>query len=531
MGASTSPASRRGLLPPALRVRPFRWYWAAQWPVLIGTWMQVVALGYFVFRLTHSQTAVGVVAAADGVPAVVLSVAGGAVADRFPRRRVLVATQSVLGLGNGCLAVLALSGRASLASIAAMAVVLGAGDAVDLPTRQALVADLVDRELVVSAVALGSVAMSVCRILGPAIAGQLLVTAGPGVCFLALAVAYLAPITVLLTVIPDIPPVRAVPASDPDAAGATGPTGAAGPPGTAAGTLGAVLRDPLIGSVLGCAAVLALLGVSYMPYLPVFAATSLHGGGTELGLLYSTGGIGGLAAGLLIAGRWGAATRAPMLGGGGVVYAAGLFTLCHARSLPVALPALVAISFGFLAMSTAMTTLLQTETEPALRGRLLGLYTTTMAGLQPLGTLAYGLVGRAVPLFDAIGIGALAVGAVAVWTATRPAIRRTGRPLRAAAGVTALPATMPGACPSCAAASSSPSPWCSPPSPPPSSPPPRSSGAAAHLHRGGRWPWSAGSPCPPPSSTSGSAPPWRPSGRPEERPSRGSPPTPPSSPG
>jgi MFS family permease len=470
MGASTSPASRRGLLPPALRVRPFRWYWAAQWPVLIGTWMQVVALGYFVFRLTHSQTAVGIVAAADGVPAVVLSLAGGAVADRFPRRRILLVTQSVLGLGNGCLAALALTGHASLASVTAVAVLLGAGDAVDLPTRQALVADLVDRELVVSAVALGSVAMSACRILGPAVAGQLLVTAGPGVCFLVLAVAYLAPITVLLTVVPDIPPVRAVPAA---AAGSTGPTGAVGRTGAAGGTgrgrggtigeVGAALRDPLVGSVLGCAAVLSLLGVSYMPYLPVFAATALHGGGTELGLLYSTGGIGGLAAGLLIAGRGGAATRAPMLGAGGAVYAAGLATLCHAHSLRVALPALVAISFGFLAMSTAMTTLLQTETDPALRGRLLGLLTTTMAGLQPLGTLAYGLVGRAVPLFEAIGVGALAVGAAAVWTATRPAIRRTGRPRRAPAGVAVAPAT-DGACPSCGAGVRCSSPWCSPPS-------------------------------------------------------------------
>ncbi|MGH7750349.1 MAG: hypothetical protein ACREQ5_37090, partial [Candidatus Dormibacteria bacterium] len=73
MDACEPPASRSrrpGILPPALGVRPFRWYWVAQWPVLIGTWMQIVALGYFVFQLTHSQTAVGIVAAADGVPAV-----------------------------------------------------------------------------------------------------------------------------------------------------------------------------------------------------------------------------------------------------------------------------------------------------------------------------------------------------------------------------------------------------------------------------------------------------------------------------
>jgi len=403
-------ASRPSWLPPALQVRPFRWYWAAQWPVLIGTWMQIVALGFFVFQLTHSQTAVGIVAAADGVPAVALSLAGGALADRVPRRRILLVTQSVLGLSSGTLAVLALTGRASLASVTAVALVFGAADAVDLPSRQALVADLVERRLVVSAVALGSVAMSTCRIIGPALAGQLLVTAGPGLCFLVLALAYLVPIAVLVGVVPDIPPARA------STAGVRS--------GLRAG-LAAAAGDPLVRAVLVCAAVLSFLGVSYMPYLPVFAATSLHGGGAVLGLLYSTGGVGGLIAGLLIAGRGRPSTRVRMLGGGGLFYAAGLATLTQSHTLAMALPALVAISFGFLAMNTSMTTLLQTDTDPALRGRLLGLYTTTFAGLQPLGTLLYGVVGRRVPLFDAITVGALLVGVVAVWTATRPAIRST----------------------------------------------------------------------------------------------------------
>jgi MFS family permease len=317
----------------------------------------------------------------------------------------------VLGLSSGALAALALTGRASLASVTAVALIFGATDAVDLPSRQALVADLVDRELVVSAVALGSVAMSTCRIIGPALAGQLLVTAGPGPCFLVLALAYLVPIGVLLAVVPDIPP--------PQASSTAGIRS-----GLRAG-LAAAVHDPLVRCVLVCAAVLSFFGVSYMPYLPVFAATSLHGAGAVLGLLYSTGGVGGLIAGLLIAGRGRPATRVRMLGAGGVVYAAGLATLTQSHTLVVALPALVAISFGFLAMNTSMTTLIQTDTDPALRGRLLGLYTTTFAGLQPLGTLVYGLVSRLVPLFDAIAVGALLVGAVAVWTATRPAVRRT----------------------------------------------------------------------------------------------------------
>src|SRR5215469_15375270 len=134
-----------GRLPPALRVRPFRWYWAAQWPTLLGTWMQVVALGFLVYARTGSTTAVAVVAAADGLPAVILSLAGGVLADRLPRRRILLVTQSILGLTAGALAILAATGNATFVTILVVAVVFGATDAVDLPTRQALVADLVQR--------------------------------------------------------------------------------------------------------------------------------------------------------------------------------------------------------------------------------------------------------------------------------------------------------------------------------------------------------------------------------------------------
>src|SRR2546422_3310545 len=98
--------NRSRLTPPALRVRPFRWYWAAQWPTLLGTWMQIVALGYLVYARTGSSSAVAVVAAADGLPAVVLSLAGGVLADRIGRRRILLVTQSILGVTAGTLAVL-----------------------------------------------------------------------------------------------------------------------------------------------------------------------------------------------------------------------------------------------------------------------------------------------------------------------------------------------------------------------------------------------------------------------------------------
>ena len=391
---------RRPWPPPALAVRSFRWYWIAQWPTLLGTWMQVVALGFLVFDLTHSSTAVAAVAAADGLPAVFLSLWGGLLADRLPRRRILLCTQSVLGISSGVLAALALTGHATFWSIIAVAIVYGSADSLDLPTRQAMVADLVSRDLIVNAVALSSTAMSATRIVGPSLAGLLIATAGPGACFAVLAAAYVVPLAVLLTVIPDVQPL-------PRRAGAT-----------ALGDLfegwRAVRHDPLVrGIVIVCAA-LALLGVSYMPYLPVLARTQLHGGATVLGLLYSIGGIGGVVGGIVIATIGNTGGRRRLMVVGGAVYAVSLFVIAHSSLVPLTLVALVGLSFAFLAMNTSMTTLLQTDADPALRGRLLGIYAMLFAGLQPLGTVLYALVAPLTGLFTAIGFGAIVVGVVAV---------------------------------------------------------------------------------------------------------------------
>jgi MFS family permease len=395
--------------PPALTVRPFRWYWIAQWPTLLGTWMQVVALGFLVFDLTHSTAAVAAVSAADGLPAVLLSLGGGLLADRLPRRRILLFTQSVLGVSSGVLAVLALTGHAGFWAIIAVAVVYGSADALDLPTRQALVADLVERDLIVNAVALSSTAMSATRIVGPSLAGLLIATAGPGACFAVLSVAYIAPLAVLLTVIPDVKPL-------PRAAGATTLS-------ELFEGLRLVRRDPLVRGIVIVCATLAFLGVSYMPYLPVLARMQLHGGPAVLGLLYSIGGIGGVVGGIVIATIGNTAGRRRLLIVGGAVYAVSLFTVAHSAALPLTLVALVGISFAFLAMNTSMMTLLQTDADPRLRGRLLGIYAMLFAGLQPLGTVLYALLQPAAGLFNAIGVGAVAVGVVAIAVGLSPSFR------------------------------------------------------------------------------------------------------------
>jgi MFS family permease len=409
LAVAEQPREQRRWPPPALAVRPYRWYWASQWPVFLGTWMQVVALGYYVYSTTGSQTAVGIVGAADGIPAVALSLYGGVLADRLPRRRILLYTQSVLGVSAGVLAFMVATHHAGLGVLIVIAVIFGSADALDLPTRQALIADLVSADLVVNAVALGSLAMSVTRIAGPALAGLLIAWVGPAICFGFLALAYIGPLFVLVTVVPDIPPRQRARSTA---------------FGDLVEALRLVRRDRLVRGVIICASALSFFGIAYMPYLPVYAHDKLHAGSQVLGLLYTTGGFGALIGSVFIVTIGGRVeVRRKLLLAGALIYAASLFTLATSGRLGFALPALVGISLGFLAMNTSMVTLLQTETDPSMRGRLLGFYSTILAGLQTVGTLAYGLLAHVIPLFTAISIGALVVGAAGVATALGPALR------------------------------------------------------------------------------------------------------------
>jgi predicted MFS family arabinose efflux permease len=258
---------------------------------------------------------------------------------------------------------------------------------------------LVRRELVVNAMALAASAMSVCRLVGPSVAGVLYAVAGPGACFACLAIAYLAPISVLWMVVPDIAP--------------AGRAGSQRLMADVASGFAAVWRDPLLRGVMGAGAMLSLLGVSYMPFLPVLASSRLHVGSSGLGLMYSVGGVGGLTGALLLSALGRGRGRRWFLVGGGVLYALSLATVARSSWLGWTLPALVGVSLAFVAINTTLITVIQTDADPAVRGRLLGLYATQAVGLQPLGTLLYSVLGSA-QLFNGVTVGAVLMGACAV---------------------------------------------------------------------------------------------------------------------
>ncbi len=397
--------------PEALRLPTFRLYLAGLGPLSLGTWMQLVALGYLTLQVTGSVTAVGLVGAADGIPAVLLSLPAGAAADHFPRRRVLVVATSALGLTSLGLALAAGLGQASLPVLVGAAICFGAADAFNAPTRQALVADLVPREQLVGAATLTSSVGSAARIIGPAAGGLLLGTLGAASCFLAMA-ASAVPFLLVLS---------------------RGGWPSAMRPTTEFGAVHRMLeglawsrQDKAVRAVLLGSVTLGVFGIGYMPYLPVFAREQLHGGGQVLGIMYSVGGIGALLGGVTLSVVSRRLRRDRLLLGAAPLYGLSLFGLTRAPTLALAIPCLAGISLGFMAANTAMLTTLQTAAPTMMRARVLSLYSLAFTAGGPLGTLLYAALSHIVPLFTAIAAGAVVVGSVLLWSATRPALSALG---------------------------------------------------------------------------------------------------------
>jgi MFS family permease len=181
----------------SLRVRNYRLFFVGQSISLSGTWIQRVAQAWLVLELTGSGTAVGFVTALQFVPLLVLAPIGGVIADRIAKRRLLVLTQGLSSLSAAGLGAVVLSGVVELWMVYVLAFTLGIAGSIDNPTRQTFVLEMVGRDQLTNALALNSSLINAARVVGPAIAGALIVTVGIGWCFVINAVSYLAVITAL----------------------------------------------------------------------------------------------------------------------------------------------------------------------------------------------------------------------------------------------------------------------------------------------------------------------------------------------
>jgi MFS family permease len=394
-GAGSADTAPRRSTFRALRSRPFRLYFGGQVVSASGSFLQQTAISWLVFELTHSASDLGLVLAAGGVPSLLLGPWGGEVADRVDLRKLLIATQSLYCLLAGLLWALAAAGEANVAALVAIGVAGGVVQIADSPARQAFVSRLVSPDDLSSAVSLNGVVVNSARVVGPALAGVLIVTVGTTVCFGLNALSYLAVIAALLV----LHPLRA------------GGPAAPGRRGVKAGLRYAAGRQQLW-LPLVMMSVVGLLAFNFAVVLPVFAKNTFHGTAGTYGLLTVTLSIGSIAGSLAVGFIHHPRRRYLLLAALG--FAVMLAATAAAPNVAVACVTLLvtgAVAFSFV---TLCSTTLQLHSSAAFRGRIMALWVFVYIGTTPIGSIVTGWItslgGPRVALL--VGAGACAAAAV-----------------------------------------------------------------------------------------------------------------------
>jgi MFS family permease len=381
----------------SLSVRNYRVFFLGMLVSATGTWMQSVAQGWLVLQLTGSGTAVGLVTATQFVPMLVGGVFGGVIADRFDKRRILFVSQSVLGVSAGILAIVTLTGVVQVWMVFACALLTGCGTVVDNPTRQAFVSELVGPDKVANAVALNSAMFNAARIVGPAMAGLLILVAGTGTCFAYNALSYGA-VLISLTRLHTDELHRGKP-------------GARGRGQVRAG-LAYAWKHPELRSTILLVAVVGTFALNFTVLTPLLVEFTFDAGPGTLGILTSLMGAGSLVGALVAAAR---AKPTPKV----LIGAAGALGLAM---FGVAASPTIAVAGFFLALTGAATitflstanSTLQLSSSTEMRGRVMSLYLLVFLGSTPIGGPIVGFLAEQLSPRAGYVVGAVAsiVGAL-----------------------------------------------------------------------------------------------------------------------
>jgi MFS family permease len=353
----------------SLRTRNYKLYFFGQSASLIGTWMQTIALGWLVLDLSdNSGFAVGFVIALQFLPTLLLGAWGGVVADRFDKRAVLVITQAVMAMTAAVLGVLVVTDVVTLWMVYALVLVFGAAQALDNPARLSFVSEMVGLDDVSNAVGLNSTMFQMARIVGPAIAGVLIVAIDTGPCFLINAVSYVAVIVALLAM-----DTRELHRGEP----------VAKEKGQVREGLRYVWRTAELRSLLLLTFVVGTLTINFPVVLPLIAKITFDGNAGTYSVMTIAMGIPALIGGLVIAHRARADER--LLFGAGLFFGAAITVAALAPSLAIFVVLIASVGVGQIAFMTTCNTMTQLRSEPRMRGRVMAVYAVAVLGSTPIG--------------------------------------------------------------------------------------------------------------------------------------------------
>jgi MFS family permease len=381
----------RRVIFPALQHRDFRLFYFGFVVSLTGVWMQRVAQSWLVLELTDSAFWVGTVNALGSLPVLLFTLYAGVVADRVPRRFMVMITQTGAMVAALTLAALVLTDVVQLWQLVILVSLLGAANAFDIPARHALMMDLVGRQDLTNAIALNSSAFNATRIVGPAIAGILIAAVGVGVCFLLNGLSYLAVIGALAML--RLSSVRP-------------PEGTVESVGTRlrAG-IRHVLAEPSTRTIILNIATISIFGLPALVLLPVVTRDVLGRGAAEYGWMMSAMGAGALGGALAVAVFGHRVARGRLLGFSALAFGCTVVAFGLSRSFVLSLVFLALLGCAMVVTTALSNTLVQTLAPDHLRARVVAFYAWAFVGLSPFGALQAGAVAEWIGAGNAIALG------------------------------------------------------------------------------------------------------------------------------
>jgi len=379
-----------------LKYRNYRLFFMGQSISLIGTWLQMIAVSWLVYRLTNSVYMLGLVAFLSRLPTFLVAPFAGVVADRYDRYKILIWTQILSLLQALIFAILVFSGAIQVWHTILLGISLGLINSFDIPVRQSFVINMVeDKKDLGNAIALNSSMVNGARLIGPTVAGLLIAAVGEGWCFFLNALSFIAVISSLLMMKIKPREFKKVNKS--------------GFFEFKEG-LSYAYKHKTISSLLLLLAIASLIAMPYQVLMPAFAREILKGGPRVFGILMAAAGLGALAGALYLGSRKDIAGLGRIVIISGIIFGLGLIMFSFSTTLWSAVVLLVVAGFGMMVQAAGTNTILQTVVEEDKRGRVMSLYTMAFMGMQPFGSL---LVGKSAALLGiplTIGLGGVACG-------------------------------------------------------------------------------------------------------------------------
>ena len=406
----------------SFKYRNYRLFFGGQSISLIGTWMQRVAMGWLVYRLSNSALVLGIVAFAGQIPGFLLTLFGGVAADRYNRYKLLIITQILSLIQAAILSMLVLTDSIEIWHLVFLNIFLGTINAFDMPVRQAFVVEMIEkREDLANAIALNSSMVNTAKVLGPSIAGVLIAAVGEGMCFLLNAVSYLAVIASLFLM--KINKVQIKPSSS-----------------TAWQQLKSgftyVFGFPPIKYIIELLVLVSLTGMSYIVLIPIFAKDILLGGPRTLGFLMGASGIGALIGVVYLAGRKTVLGLEKIIAIASALFGIGLVCFSLSASIWPSMFFMLLAGLGLIVQIASCNTVLQAMVDDDVRGRVMSFYIMAFIGVIPFGSLLAGGLAHIIGAANTLLInGTFCVLGSVLFAMKLPSLRKMIHPVYARKGI------------------------------------------------------------------------------------------------